>query len=160
MMHITFNDIVQVRKEVDDKINGLTQLLRNEAAEFLTQYRDSLFTGRQTWSDGQKDYQFAKVTSCNEQGLTRDQPVNELALDARNSITFTLETVVNTDTKGGSWESVDIRMYQQGRSINVEIYPGGRRVEVPLNSGNNSYFEACNAVKETVVEKIRSRLSN
>lgn len=160
MMHITFNDILQVRQEVDDKINGLTQLLRNEAAEFLTQYRASLFTGKQTWSDGQKDYQFARLTNSNEQGLTRHQPVNELVLDARNSVTFTLETVVNTDTKGGSWESVDIRMYQQGRSINVEIYPGGRRVEVPLNSGNNSYFEACNAVKETVIEKIKSKLSN
>ncbi|ELY3597497.1 hypothetical protein ACI09V_004258 [Cronobacter dublinensis] len=160
MMHITFNDIVQARQEVEDKLNNLTQILRKEAAEFLTQYRNSLSTGRELWSDGQRDYPFARITNCNEQGLSRHQPVNELVLDARNSVSFVLETVVNINTKGGSWESVDIRMYQQGRSINIEIHPGGRFVEIPFNSGNNSYFEACKAVKETVIEKIKSKLSN
>uniref|UniRef100_UPI00131A1C9F hypothetical protein n=2 Tax=Enterobacteriaceae TaxID=543 RepID=UPI00131A1C9F len=107
-----------------------------------------------------RTYPFARITNCNEQGLSRLQPVNELVLDARNSVSFVLETVVDINTNGGSWESIDIRMYQQGRSIIIEIHPGNRCVEIPFNSGDNSYFEACKAVKETVVEKIRSRLSN
>ncbi|ELQ6048152.1 hypothetical protein ACOZ0V_003891 [Cronobacter malonaticus] len=160
MMHITFDDIVQARQDVEDKLNNLTQIMRKEAGEFLTQYRNSLSTGREVWSDGNRTYPFARITNCNEQGLSRLQPVNELVLDARNSVSFVLETVVDINTNGGSWESIDIRMYQQGRSIIIEIHPGNRCVEIPFNSGDNSYFEACKAVKETVVEKIRSRLSN
>lgn len=158
-MHITLKDILQAREQVDEKLKSLTQLLRNEAGEFLAQYKRSLSAGNDSWSDGERVHPFARIMSTNGEGLSRVQPVNGLSLDARNSVSFTLETVVNTEIQNGSWVPVEIRMFKQQRNIIVQVDHNGHH-EVYLGGGVDSYFDACKAVKEAVLHKINSRYSD
>jgi len=155
-MHITINDILNEQAQADEKIRSLTELLRNEAGEFLSQFKKSLYADEDCWSDGTGSYPFARMENINSQGYRQYQPSKELKLDVGNSVSFILQTVVNTKVERGIWVDVNIKMYKSFRSVIVEVDGNRHRIEIPLNSGENSYFDACKAVKEVVIDKIRS----
>lgn len=159
IMLIKFSDLIQAREQVEERVRELTQLLRNEAQEFLDQYKKSLYTPQDSWSDGQRAYPYARLMSMSDQGIYAQQSTKTLALDYENNISFLMATVINENIQGGQWIYVPIRMGLNNRSVIVTVENSGRE-EVPLGGEGNSYYDACCLVKEVVLSQIKSRFPN
>lgn len=155
-MHITYKNIVQERELADEKFKARTQLLRNEAEELLRQYRASLFTPNEKWSDRQRDIPYARLSNRNENGSYGSQSSQTLFLDNQNAVSFFMATVTNTDIEGGAWNYIPVKMHANNHAITV-IIDNSHQVEVPLSGGGNGYHEACMQLKESVITKLKSR---
>lgn len=155
-MHITYKNIIQERELSEEKFKARTQLLRNEAEELLRQYRDSLCTPNEKWSDGQRDIPYANLGNLNENGSYGNQSTQTLFLDNQNAVSFLIATVTNIQIQGGAWIYIPVKMHANNHVITV-IIDNNHQVEVPFNGGHNGYHEACKQLKESVITKLKSR---
>ncbi|MEI9687481.1 hypothetical protein [Kosakonia cowanii] len=158
-MLIKFSDFIQAREQVEKRVNELTQMLRNEAEEFLTQYKQSLFTPNDTWSDGKRDYPYARLMNLTDKEMFVQQSTQSLVLDKQNNVSFFIATLINENTQGGQWIYVPIRMSINNRNVMVTIDNSGHE-EVPLGGEGRGYHDACGLVKEAVIKQIKSRFPN
>lgn len=155
-MLIKFSDFIQAREQVEKRVQELTQMLRNEAEEFLTQYKQSLHTPHDSWSDGQRAYPYARLMNMSDEGMYAQQSTKTLALDNQNNVSFLMATLINENIQGGQWIYVPIRMSISNRSVIVNVGNSDQE-EVPLGGECNGYYEACGLVKEAVMRQIKSR---
>jgi len=158
-MLIKFSDFIQAREQVEKRVQELTQMLRNEAEEFLSQYKESLYTPNDTWSDGQRAYPYARLMKLSNEGMFTQQSPQSLVLDNHNNVSFQMATLINENTEGGEWINVPIKMSISNRNVIVTIDKSGHE-EVPLGGEGRGYHEACGLVKEAVMKQIKSRFDN
>lgn len=158
-MHIKFSDLIQAREQVEERVQELTQMLRNEAEAFLVQYKQSLFTPNDSWSDGQRVYPYARLMNMSDKGMYVQQSIKNLALDNQNSVSFLLATVINENIEGGHWIYVPIKMFIRNRNVIVAV-DNSEQSEVPLGGEGSGYHDACRLVKEAVMKQIKSRFPN
>lgn len=158
-MLIKFSDFIQAREQVEERVRELTQLLRNEAEEFLGQYKKSLYTPHDSWSDGQRAYPYARLMNISDEGLYAQQSTKTLVLDNQNNVSFLMATLINENIQGGQWVYVPIRMFISNRNIVISV-DNSEQEEVALGGEGNDYYEACGLVKEAVMRQIKSRFPN
>ncbi|EOC1567153.1 hypothetical protein ACI1AR_002534 [Cronobacter dublinensis] len=152
-MHITFKDIQQRYKELQDKFSDRKFELQEAARKLVYQYADSLSLPSDSWMDANKvPHPYVSVGKINEKGLFQQMPVAGFDLDKEYRLNFKISTVVDDSAYGGgSYHLASVSMWKSNGILNVELADGKKTFLVSDPNDNNAFFEVCCGVKELVV---------
>ncbi|ARD61156.1 hypothetical protein Y71_14960 [Kosakonia radicincitans DSM 16656] len=155
-MHVTFKDIKQRYKELQDKHSDRKFELQESARTLVSEYIESLSLPSASWVDANKvPHPYVSVGYLNEKGLFQQMPFAGFDLDKEYKLKFKVSTVVDdSEYGGGSYHLVSVALWKEKNRLHVDVGDGKKTILVSDPTENNAFFEVCRAVKELVISGV------
>jgi hypothetical protein len=152
-MHITFKDIRQRHKDLQDKFSVRQFELQECARKLVSEYIDSLSLPSEVWIDANKvPHPYVAVGLHNDKGLFQQMPFSGLRLDKEYKLKFKISTTVDdSEYGGGSYHLVAVAMWKENGRLKVDLSEGKKNILVPDPEENRAFVEVCVAMKEIVI---------
>ena len=131
-IHITFKNIQQRYKELQDKYSDRKFELQEFARKLVAEYIDSLSLPSDSWMDSnQVPHPYVGVGQYNDKGLFQQMPFAGFDLDKEYRLNFKISTVVDDSSfGGGSNYIVSVAMWKTSGRLHVELADGKKTILV------------------------------
>ncbi|PXW49740.1 hypothetical protein DFO55_13714 [Grimontella sp. AG753] len=152
-MDITFNDIQQRHKELQDKYSDRKFELQELGRKLVVEYIDSLSLPSQMWIDASKvQRQYVTIGEYNDKKLFEQKPIAGFNLDNDYKLKFKISTVIDdSEYGGGAYYLVSVALWKDSGRIHVDIGDGKKTVLVPNPEEEGAFIEVCSTIKQLIL---------
>lgn len=141
VMSITYADLVDKAKELDDLANGRRNELCEKATLLLKEYRESLRLPSESGG----------LAFIGEEDNGSVKRINILQLDISEDyrLSFKIITNLSSDPHRKFYYYTNITMWRDsGLKVSVE----GRQVNIPGGISDGQFLDVCTAIKQSIVD--------
>lgn len=151
-MSITYSDIRERRRQVDEMREQRNALVIKEACALIAAYERSLELESPTWTDIKGVKNPYVIAGVDDNGNFKKHPTSGIELDERYGLRFALATVIDDSPHGGDIVSANIYLWVDGGETKIIINDSGR--PSTLIEGEGRFKGICEEIKTHVLMQI------